>query len=128
MGKNIRPADLQKELQDILQNYEAEVNEAIEDALPVVGKETVKELKRTSPKDKGEYKKTWKSKIESDRLGKKLIVFNSKHYALTHLLEHGHAKVGGGRTQGNTKAIEHIKPAQDKAVEKVIKEIRRRLE
>lgn len=127
MSKIIRPADLQKELQDILQDYEAEVNEAIEEALPKVGKETVSELKKTSPKDKGNYKKTWKSEIESERLGKKLTVYNSKYYSLTHLLEHGHAKVGGGRTAGSTKAIEHIKPAQDKAVEKVVKEIRRRL-
>lgn len=128
MAKTIRPADLQKELQDILQEYESEVREAIDKSLPEVGKETVKELKKTSPKDRGEYKKTWKSKIESDRLGKKLIVYNSKNYGLTHLLEHGHAKVGGGRGGGDTKAIEHIGPAQEKAVEKIVKGIRKRLE
>ena len=124
----IRPADLQKELQGILSEYEAEVKETIEETLPKVGKETVKELKETSPKDRGKYQKTWTSKIEEDRLGKKLIVYNSENYRLTHLLEHGHALVSGGRKVGETKAIEHIEPAQEKAVEKVIKEIKRRLE
>lgn len=128
MAKNIRPSDLQKELEDLLKDYESEVKEAIEESLPKVGKETVKELKTTSPKDKGQYKSTWKSKIESDRLGEKLIVYNDKNYALTHLLEHGHAIVKGGRKAGEAKAIEHIGPAQEKAVENVLKEIRSKLE
>lgn len=124
----IRPSELQKYLQDIIEDYEEEVKDTIKEALPKVGKETVKELKKTSPRDRGKYRTGWKSKIEVDRFGNKLIVYNDKHYRLTHLLEKGHAKVSGGRTSGTTEAIEHIKPAQDKAVEKVVKEIRRRLE
>lgn len=127
MAKNIRPTDLQKELQELIEEYESEVNKAIEEALPEVGKETVKELKKTSPEDRGKYKKTWKSKIEEDRLGKKLIVYNSDNYRLTHLLEHGHAIVSGGRKAGSTEAIEHIGPAQEKAVKKVIEKIKRKL-
>lgn len=124
MANTIRPESLQKQLGSILDEYEAEVKEVVKDTLPKVGKETVKELKKTSPKDRGRYLKTWKSKIEEDRMGQKLIVYNKDHYMLTHLLEHGHALVGGGRTEPR----EHIKPAQDNAVENVIKEVKRRLE
>lgn len=121
---SIRPEKLQECLQDILEEYEAEVKETINDSFPKVGKETVKELKKTSPTDKGNYRKSWKSKIEEDRLGKKLVVYNEKHYRLTHLLEKGHAKVNGGRTE----PVQHIKPAQEHAVERVVKEIKRRLD
>lgn len=126
MANTIRPESLQKYFDNIISEYETEVKEAINESFPKVGKETVKELKKTSPENRGKYKKTWKSKIEEDRLGKKLIVYNKQHYMLTHLLEHGHALVGGGRAE--TKAIEHIKPAQEKAIKNVLKEIKRRLE
>lgn len=118
----IRPESLQKCLQDIVDEYEVEVKTTIDEIFPEVGKETVKELKKTSPKDRGKYGKTWKCKIEQDRLGKKLIIYNKDNYRLTHLLEKGHAKVNGGRTEAKS----HIKPAQDKAVKKVIEEIKRR--
>ena len=42
---------------------------------------------------------------------------------LAHLLEHGHAKRGGGRTR----AIPHILPAQEAAEEQLMNDIERGL-
>ena len=42
---------------------------------------------------------------------------------LAHLLEHGHAKCGGGRV----KAIPHIAPAEEAAEEELMKDIERGL-
>lgn len=122
---NIRIDDLSKYLKEVMDEYETEVKEAVDKSLVDVGKETVKELKKTSPKDRGRYAKSWKYRIDVDRLGKKMTVYNSKYYMLTHLLEKGHARVGGGRT---TDAVPHIKPAQDKAIKKVVQEIKRRID
>lgn len=121
---NIRVDELSKYIQEVMDEYETEVKEVVDKSLLDVGKETVKVLKKTSPKDRGQYAKGWKYKIDIDRIGKKLTVYNGKYYMLTHLLEKGHARVGGERT---TDAIPHIKPAQDKAVKKVIENIKRRI-
>lgn len=122
-NQTIRPEQFESCLKEIFDDYSKETQRAVDDSLPIVGNETVRELKKTSPKDRGNYSKGWKKKLETDRFGKKLIVYNKEHYRLTHLLEKGHAKVNGGRT----KAIPHIKPAQDKAVKNTVKEIKRRL-
>ena len=65
-----------------------------------------------SPVKTGRYKKGWKVKTEyEDAFKKSCRVYNSKRPQLTHLLEFGHAKRGGGRT----KAYPHIKKNEQKA-------------
>lgn len=112
--------DWSKELQQMLEGYVKNVDEAVVEALPKVGKEAVKELKSTSPKLTGKYSKGWRQKVESEGVnGTKLTVYNATSYQLTHLLENGHALRGGGFISGKP----HIKPAQDKAEKKAIEEI-----
>lgn len=51
---------------------------------------------------------------ETKRTKHTMVVYADKpEYALTHLLEKGHQKRGGGRT----KAIVHIAPAEEEAVD-----------
>ena len=98
----------------ILSQYTDEVIEDIEEAKEVTAKETVAELKKTSPKNTGAYRKGWtKKKVKG------AIVIHNKKYQLTHLLEFGHAKVNGGRVEGKP----HIKPAEEKAIENYIKRV-----
>lgn len=114
--------DWSKELQQMLEGYVKDVDEAVVEALPKVGKEAVKELKQTSPKrpSGGDYAKGWRQKVESDGVnGTKLTVYNATRYQLTHLLENGHALRDGGFLTGKP----HIKPAQDKAEKKAVEEI-----
>ena len=74
----------------------------------------------------GEYKKSIKARtIKDSPLSKKSVVYAGKpHYRLTHLLEHGHAKLNGGRTR----AFAHWEPAEQKAIDDFIKELREAIE
>lgn len=119
MGKKVEIDQLGQEIQKIIEDYAEDAKGVVEEALPKVGKEAVKELKKRSPKKTGKYSKGWKSKVEKDRLSSKVIVYNKTSYQLTHLLEKGHANRDGGRTKG----YPHIKPTEDIAVDKAIKMI-----
>lgn len=123
MNQKIEISELGKAIQSIVDEYSDEAQKVVEETLPKVGKDAVKELKKKSPKKTGKYAKGWKSKIESDRLGSKVVVYNKTSYQLTHLLEKGHANRGGGRTEG----IPHIKPTEDKVVEEALNMIEERL-
>jgi Bacteriophage HK97-gp10, putative tail-component len=100
------------EISKALKKYTNEVSQGIEEVKVEVAKDTVKELRKTSPKDTGDYAKGWARK----KVGNAEVVHNRTDYQLTHLLEKGHAKRGGGRVAGKA----HIAPAEEKAVKEFI--------
>lgn len=107
--------DLSKEISKVLTEYTQEVTEGLEQAKKDVAKDTVKELKRTSPRREGDYAKGWAKK----KVGNAEVVYNRTNYHLTHLLEKGHAKRGGGRVA----AIPHIRPAEQRAIDDYVKQV-----
>lgn len=120
MASKINIDKLANELLKELETYRNVTVELMEGVVKETAKETVRKLKNTSPKDSGEYAKSWRSKRDNTLKGKwafSMVVYNKGHYQLTHLLEHGHAKVGGGRVAG----IEHIEPAE-RLAERVLEE------
>lgn len=108
-----------------LQEYADFTSEVVEKAVVETARETVKELKVTSPVgDSGDYSESWTYKRDKEVKGRNrynMIVHSKKpDYRLTHLLEYGHAKVNGGRTR----AFPHIKNAELNAIEKLEAKIR----
>ena len=67
----------------------------------------------------GRYSKGWTSTFEEDRLSAKGVIYN-KTPGLPHLLEHGHAKRGGGRVPGRS----HIAPVEEKLTEDFLKAVK----
>ena len=96
-----------------LEQYSDEVKDDVDRAVDECTKGLKKDLKVTSPKLTGGYAKTWTHKAEKDytRGGKKNIVYNSKNYQLTHLLEKPHA---GPYGRGVVAARPHIAAAEKK--------------
>ncbi|MGH0685822.1 HK97 gp10 family phage protein [Bacillus mycoides] len=92
-----------------LQRYANVVEEDLEVAKEEVADNLVQELKQESPKKTGKYSKGWRKKKD----GNAIIVHNALKPQLTHLLEKGHAKAGGGRVPP---AKVHIAPAEEKAI------------
>ena len=117
--------NLEKAVKDILQDYSVEVARAAEEAVSEVTKEATKKLRQTSP-GKGRYAKGWTGKVEKTATTVEATVYGKTGtYQLAHLLEHGHARRGGGR---KVDGIEHIKPVEDWAISEVEKRIREKVE
>jgi predicted phage-related endonuclease len=100
--------DLSNQIARELQRYANVVAEDVDTAAEEVANNLVEELKDSGPKLTGNYRKGWTVKnVRGVR-----VVHNKTKYRLTHLLEKGHAKVGGGRVA----AIPHIRPAEERAI------------
>lgn len=116
MGQKISVNDLGSVIQKELAAYSDQVSEGVRREVKAVSKETAAALKATSPRDTGKYAKGWTSKVEFEsREDIRVLVYNRTEPQLTHLLEYGHAKVGGGRVEGRA----HIRPAEEQAERKL---------
>ncbi len=100
-----------------LQNYSEEVKEGMTKAFKEIAAQCVKKLRQTSPKRGGDYAKSWKREMTVSPFVISAKVYSKNPYwRLNHLLEHGHAKAGGGRVEG----IPHIGPVQEWAGEEAL--------
>ena len=114
MGKG---KDLMTQLNDVLQDYSKEVMDTYNTCGKEIADDTVSKLKRVKfgRYDRGKYSKSWAVKQEKSNWGTdSYIIYNKKHYRLTHLLEFGHVvKNGTKRVVGKADAIPHIKPMEE---------------
>lgn len=88
------------------------------------GKKVKEQIESTAPKDTGKYAKSWavkKTKETSDSI--QVVVHSKNRYQLTHLLELGHAKRGGGRVA----AKPHIAAAEQAGIDQLTRDIERDL-
>ena len=116
----INPNDFAAELNRQLSGYVESVQKEIETAKKEVAQQCKKDIEYDSPHLTGTYERSWRIKKQGKGNKTKYIVHNIE-YQLTHLLEHGHAKKGGGRTR----AFPHIAPAEEKAVHEYLDRIER---
>ena len=120
----IKADDLAATVEKTLSDYVEDVNDVVKQEIKDAGKEAVKELKEKSPKRRGKYAKSWRSTVQKETAVGAEVVVHNKIYGLTHLLEKGHAKRGGGRVA----AIPHIAPAEADGVKELEDEITDALE
>lgn len=121
MADVIKVDDLAGEIVLAVRTYTEEVGAAIEEAVKETAQAMAADLRETSPKKTGEYAKGWTYRKEAPGSYR---VYNKKKPQLTHLLEHGHAKRGGGRVEGRP----HIKPAKERHIPQLERKIAQILE
>lgn len=109
---------LQSQIQAILSDYGKDVEEELREIVPDVAKEAVKKLKKTSPKNKGKYAKSWTQQTEKGRMSISSVIYN-KEPGLPHLLEYSHALRNGGRSRPEP----HIAPVEEWANKEVVERI-----
>lgn len=117
-------------LTGILDKYGEEVTENMQDILRETAAAGKAQLKKSSPRSRvslsrKHYADNWAVREEISRLSASETLYNkSPTYRVAHLLEHGHAKRGGGRVA----AIPHIKPVEQQLISTVENRLRRAIE
>nr|WP_289070393.1 HK97 gp10 family phage protein [uncultured Blautia sp.] len=121
----VKIGNLAREIMKQLDDYGVEVGLEVEKVSKEVAEDTAKMLNKNSPKRTGDYAASWTYGVgDTKRTRHTMVVHAEKpEYALAHLLEKGHQNREGGRT----KAIVHIAPAEEAAVDQLEKELRKRL-
>lgn len=118
-------SDLEAQLAAVLSEYSSEAAQEIKKACRDVSSEMTEAIRLDSKnlfEGTGKYAKGWRSKVEyEDRDNIRLTTYNATDYQLTHLLEFGHAKTGGGRVEGRP----HISTNEEKAKKELVERIER---
>lgn len=116
--------DLADEIMKGLTEYASLATDTMKDAVKESGKLVKKEIVKNAPVKTGRYKKSFTvTKTKEDANTLEVTVHSKNRYQLTHLLENGHAKRGGGRVS----AIPHIAPAEEKGIRDLKERIERGL-
>lgn len=105
-----------------LKEYADVTADTVKEAVKGSAKTVKKEIQAEAPVRTGRYKKSWTTKKTKETSNSLTIMVHSKdRYQIAHLLEHGHAKRGGGRVAGK----EHIAPAEEKGNRELLEKIER---
>ncbi|MCR5843672.1 MAG: HK97 gp10 family phage protein [Oscillospiraceae bacterium] len=124
MSKMIKVDQLAKEVMDGLEEYAGLADNVVKKEVQAAGKVAMTQIEQTAPRKTGRYAKSWAVKKTKETANALEVTVHSKNrYMLTHLLENGHAKRGGGRVA----AIPHIAPAEETAIKSLEQNIEREL-
>ena len=124
MGKTIPVDKLAEEVMNGLEEYDELTADVLKKEIQEAGKVAKQQISQTAPRKTGRYAKSWAVKKISETSNSLEVTVHSKNrYMLTHLLENGHAKRGGGRVA----AIPHIAPAEETAILSLERNIEREL-
>ncbi len=116
--------DLADAVMDGLAEYADLATDNMKAAVKKAGNTVKKDISANAPERTGRYAKSWRTKTTKESATTlEVTVYSPTRYMLAHLLEHGHAKRGGGRVA----AIPHIAPAEQRGIQELEREIERSL-
>jgi len=123
-GRTVSVGQLASAVNDLLNEYSKTSADGVKKAVKKAGKTIKEEINGSAPVRTGRYAKSWTSKVTAESSQSlEVTVYSPSRYMLAHLLEHGHAKRGGGRVQ----AIPHIGPAEELGIEQLESDIKKAL-
>ena len=106
---------------DDLNEYAEMTTDKVKKAVKDAGNTVKQSINSSAPVRTGKYAKSWRVKnTKETSQSLEVTVFSPSRYMLSHLLENGHAKRGGGRVEGRP----HIKPAEEKGKEQLVEDIK----
>lgn len=124
MSRNTSIDDMDSAIMAELEKYADLAADDLKDAVKETAKSVRKDIQDNAPADTGKYKKSWSVKnVHEDSESIDLVVHSRNRYQIAHLLEHGHAKRGGGRVA----ARPHIAKAEERGSEKLVETIENKM-
>ena len=122
MGTRVSIDGLADAIMKELDDYADASTDGVKAAVTKAAKTVRQEIQAGAPVRTGKYAKSWSTKNTAESsTGLEITVYSRNRYQLAHLLEHGHAKRGGGRVS----ARPHIAPAEETGIEQLEQEIER---
>lgn len=126
MAKRVPIDRLADEVEKILTEYGDNVQENLGDIVKQMSKkgaQTLRSQSRGAFGGTGKYAKGWTSTAQTGRLSAQGTIYNQSLPGLPHLLEHGHANRGGGRTAGRA----HIAPVEEALIREFEQKVKSKL-
>lgn len=114
MSRTISVDELADTIMEGLEEYADLATEDVKSAVKKSAKAVKEQINGSAPVRTGRYAKSWKVKTTEENSNTLVqTVYSPSRYMLSHLLEKGHAKRGGGRVR----AIPHIAPAEQMGIQ-----------
>ena len=124
MNRTVSIDEMDSAIMDELEKYAELASDDLKAAVKETAASVRKDIQAGAPVDTGKYKKSWSVKnVHEDSESIDLVVHSRNRYQIAHLLEHGHAKRGGGRVA----AKPHIAAAEQRENEKLVTTIEQKL-
>lgn len=124
MSKTVTVGQMAEAIEEELEKYRELASDSMKKAVKKAGKTLKEEIGDNAPVRTGTYAKSWMSRTTAeDSQNISVTVHSPSRYMIAHLLEHGHAKRGGGRVR----AIPHIAPAEERGIEQLKQDIQKAL-
>ena len=114
MSRTVSIDEMAAAINEGLEEYANLSAEGVKSAVKKTSKAVKDQINGSAPVRTGRYAKSWKVKTTAESSQSlEQTVYSPNRYMLSHLLEKGHAKRGGGRVR----AIPHIGPAEQAGIE-----------
>ena len=124
MNRTVSIDEMDSAIMEELEKYAELASDDLKAAVKETAASVRKDIQAGAPVDTGKYKKSWSIKnVHEDSESIDLVVHSRNRYQIAHLLEHGHAKRGGGRVA----AKPHIAAAEQRGKEKLVTTIEQKL-
>lgn len=124
MNRTVSIDEMDSAIMEELEKYAELASDDLKAAVKETAASVRKDIQAGAPVDTGKYKKSWSVKnVHEGSESIDLVVHSRNRYQIAHLLEHGHAKRGGGRVA----AKPHIAAAEQRGNEKLVTTIEQKL-
>lgn len=124
MSTTVPIGQMASAIAELLEEYSTLATDEMKKSVKKAAKTVKSEISANAPVRTGQYAGSWSTKNTKESSTALEVTVYSRKPGLPHLLEHGHAKRGGGRVAGRP----HIAAAEQTGIEKLESEIERALQ